>query len=301
MPSLTPLQIGFVPRTFKNLGGKIQNESVKQVIEAIGTAGIAPAAIILSPGPNTRKAHNEKKYQALRQLPSVFLKYGLAFATALIVGRKLGKIGWHGFLPSGMNSKLTMKTENFKNIQELFGSIGVKNIPAHLKDKVDDLFNLSKELKQVETQLEKAQFDFEISLDPIKKVVNSLQHSNVRGYIENLEKVSKKYTKHIAEITKNEQEFIELEQKVKGIKRSSTYIIRDLRKSGALSPQQLEQFDKYVKEHTKDTLKVFKQIVQAGIAIASLPVSAYLLNVVYPPFIKVVAPGLAKEVEEANR
>lgn len=246
MPTICNIQPGFIAKLSRNLGNKISNESVKQVIEAFGTAGIAPIAIVMSPGPNTLEAKNEKKYQALRQIPSIILKYGIAFIVTLIVGKKLAKIDWKGILPENMNALLHLKSDSLvANGEDLIKKIGVQNLSEPFKNKFNELHNVSNEIRNLATSGDA--------------------------------------------------------NKIAQLKQQSTSIIREIRQSGLLNKLQLKEFDSFVIAVKKDAFELYHQMVQVAVALMTLPFSAYLLNVVYPPFVKLAAPGLAKAVEEKNR
>ncbi|MEW5818933.1 MAG: hypothetical protein AB1782_01965 [Cyanobacteriota bacterium] len=302
MSALPPLQPGLIPTAFKKLGGKITSEPVKYAIEAIGTAGIAPLAIIMSPGPNTRKAKNEKKYQALRQIPSIVLKYGMAIIVAVLVGRRISKAAWKGYLPKGMNSKLTLKADKFKDAKELLTKIGITKPPAGLEQKIDRLQKLSGELGTTETKIRGVREAMERLLEPFDKMLAQIvKEKSITNQTKQMNRYYSKFQAKNQNILDLREKYKNLKAVAKGIKRETTTTIREIRESGILDKSQLNLFDKYVKEHAKDAFVLYRQILQALVGICTLPFSAYFLNVVYPPFVKAVAPGLAKEVEEANR
>lgn len=301
MPPIGTIKPGIIPSAFKKLGGKITNEPVKQAIEAIGTAGIAPLAIIMSPGPNTRESKNEKKYQALRQIPSILLKYGMAFIVTVAVGKKISKAAWKSYLPKNMQSSLSLKVKELKDIDDLLVRIGIKKVSPELKNKLTELHQVSTQLKNQESKIKGFYDAMDNMITPFEAKLGMInQEKSIVRRSEQLTKFSKKFKKQKQVAEQLTNQYTEAKGVAKQLKERTTSLIRDIRSSGELAGSSLEKFDKFVQEYAKDSFKLYKQMLQAGVGFITLPFSAYMLNVVYPPFVKAVAPGLAKEVEEAN-
>lgn len=255
---MNPVRANRTAEIFYQLGKKITREPVKQAIEATGTAVIAPLAIIYSPGKKTEKVKNEKKYQALRQIPSVILKFGLAIVVSALIGKKIQKIGWNNIMPENMRTLLHLNPDKVSNGGKIVEELGLSE---GMKPAMDQLAKLSKKIKQIAT-------------------------------------VTPRLTKNVKDPTRIKEITADMAKRIKDMKREATVVIQGVRESGQLSIKQLENFDKLIKPEDSKGLQLYKQMVSFVVALLTLPVSATLLNVVYPPFVKTVAPGLAKAVEE---
>ncbi len=326
MPGIGSIKPALAPRFFQVLGKKITNEPVKQAIEAVGTAGIAPLAIIMSPGPNTRECKNEKKYQALRQIPSIVLKYGMAFVVAALVGKKIAKSSWKSFLPKNMQSKLCINTDKIGTLDDLLKELGMKakDLPKGFDIKFKNLIGASKRIVKKEKEIKSLHTMLNDYMEPIidrlgKTITNKdtlkalkaiKQEKSLVKRFTNLQTFTKQYSilghdvrgLNSKYFTSAKDRYVLLKNQAKNINNpSATKMVREVRESGLLIGKKLEKFDSLINEYTKPAFTLFKQMLSAGVAMCTLPFSAYFLNVVYPPFVKLAAPNLAKEVEEANR
>ena len=256
----------------------------------------------MSPYFKTQNDNNEKKYQALRQITSVVISYSIAIAVALLVGRKISQAAWHRYLSRDMQSELALNTKNLSTVDDICTKIGLKNASAKTKEQLQHLLKDSQLLNKIEETIRKTQFKMELLIDPYVRNFGRLgSEKSVIKRVNTLMAQHKDLGVNRKQISILKSQYRQEKKLARNVKSLSTKLLQDIRESGELSPVQLYKFDRLVKEFPKEQFVLYKQLVQTLVTIATFPIAAYLLNVLFPPFARIVAPQLSKKVEEANR